>query len=99
MLMYAIMVKTANYTPNRADVCHEAIQEWKKIKSKDPVEIDEIIKQYMATPFNLYDIQTMRPKRFIPCEDPTPIPPIIRSTKPTLEIPPNASVQRRKLMK
>ena len=34
--MYAIMVKTANYTSNRADVCHEAIQEWKKIKSKDP---------------------------------------------------------------
>ncbi|PKK55708.1 hypothetical protein RhiirC2_858905 [Rhizophagus irregularis] len=47
------MVKTANYTPNRADVCCEAAQEWNKIKNKNSTEIEDIIKQYLATPFNL----------------------------------------------
>ena len=48
----------------------------------------------MATPFNLFDIQIMRPKHFIPKEDLTPTPPIIH-TESTLEIPPNALAQRR----
>ena len=32
--VYSTMVKTGNSTPNRADVCHEAVQEWNKIKKK-----------------------------------------------------------------
>lgn len=46
-------------------------------------KIDDIIKQYMATPFNL---QTMRPKRSISAEDPISAPSSIRSIESTLEI-------------
>ena len=58
--------------PNRADVCCEAAQEWNKIKNKNSTEIEDIIKQYLATLFNLYDIPTIRPKHAIPREDPIP---------------------------
>ncbi|CAI2193295.1 19937_t:CDS:1, partial [Funneliformis geosporum] len=56
------MVKTGSRTLNRAEVCREAEQEWNKIKSKNETEIDVIIKNYLDTPFNLYDIQTLRPR-------------------------------------
>ncbi|CAB4494103.1 unnamed protein product [Rhizophagus irregularis] len=49
-------------------------------------EIDDTIKQCMATPFNLYDIQTMRPKRSLSAEDPISAPSSIRSIESTLEI-------------
>ncbi|CAI2199331.1 11816_t:CDS:1, partial [Funneliformis geosporum] len=59
--VYSIMVKTKNGTPNRDNVCRETTKEWNKIKSKSKSEIDEIIRDYLAKPYNLYDIQTMRP--------------------------------------
>ncbi|PKY22650.1 hypothetical protein RhiirB3_436662 [Rhizophagus irregularis] len=96
--VYSIMVKTGNGTPNRADVCHEAAQEWNKIKKKSMVEIDEIIRQYLATQFSLYDIQTMRFRHPVPREDiddTTPPLPTIRLTEPTPEIPVNASAQKK----
>src|SRR5581483_11365670 len=91
--VYSTMVKTGNGTPNHADVCHEAAQEWNKIKKKNTIEIDEIIRQYLATQFSLYDIQTMRFRHPVPredIEDTTPSLPTIRSTEPTPEIPVNA---------
>ncbi|CAG8738048.1 12947_t:CDS:2, partial [Racocetra persica] len=62
------MIKTANGTPNHAQVCCEATQEWNKIKTKGAEKIDSIIKTYLSTPFNLYDIQTIKPNHFIPEE-------------------------------
>ena len=54
--IYSIMIKTENSTPNHANICHEALQEQNKIKSKNETEIDDIIRNYFATSFNLYDI-------------------------------------------
>ncbi|CAJ0645778.1 1347_t:CDS:2 [Entrophospora sp. SA101] len=54
--VYSIMVKTGNGTPNCADVCRKATQEWNRIKKKSTTEIDEIIRKYLITQFNLYDI-------------------------------------------
>ncbi|CAB4473773.1 unnamed protein product [Rhizophagus irregularis] len=91
-------IKTGNGTPNRADICHEAAQEWNKIKKKSMVEIDEIIRQYLATQFSLYDIQTMRFRHPVPrkdIDDTTPSLPTIRLTEPTPEIPVNASAQKK----
>ena len=94
--VYSIMVKTGNGTPNRNDVCREATKEWNEIKSKSKSEIDEIIRNYLATPYNLYDIQTMRPRCLIPREESTPpSPPVIRTVDPVIEIPVNGSAQRK----
>src|SRR6266540_4295893 len=58
--VYSVMVKTSNHTPDRAVVCREAINEWNNIKKKSVDDIDEVIWNYMATPLNLYDIQSIR---------------------------------------
>src|SRR6266498_3454496 len=90
------MVKTGNGTPNQNNICHEATKEWNEIKSKSKSEIDEIIRNYLATPYNLYDIQTMRPRRLISREESTsPNPPIIHTVDPVIEIPVNGSTQRK----
>ncbi|CAI2170880.1 6203_t:CDS:2 [Funneliformis geosporum] len=60
--VYSIIIKTGNGTPNRAKVCYEVAQEWNKIKLKNKTEIDDIIRIYLTTPFNLYDIQTLGPR-------------------------------------
>ena len=94
--VYSIIVKTGNGIPNRNDVCREATKEWNEIKSKSKSEIDEIIRNYLATPYNLYDIQTMRPRRLILREESTPpSPPVIRTVDPVIEIPVNGSAQRK----
>ena len=54
--VYSIIVKTGNGTPNRADVCDKATKEWNKIKNKSAEEIDNVIRKYLTTQFNLYDI-------------------------------------------
>ena len=94
--MYSVMVKTSNHTPNRAAVCHEAIDEWNNIKKKS-VDINDIIRNYMATLINLYDTQSMRYKHSVPIEKPTPspLPSSIHSVDPLPEIPANASAQKR----
>ncbi len=58
--IYSLMVKTGNGILNHANVCREASQEWNKIKNKSAEEIDNVIRKYLTTQFNLYDIQTMR---------------------------------------
>ncbi|CAB4406867.1 unnamed protein product [Rhizophagus irregularis] len=95
--VYSIMVKTGNGTPNRADVCSEAAKEWNKIKSKSREAIDDVIRNYLATSYNLYDIQTMRPRFSVPREDliPLPTPTTIHSVDPIIEISVNASAQRK----
>ncbi|CAJ0641515.1 2201_t:CDS:1 [Entrophospora sp. SA101] len=93
--VYSIMVKTGNGTPNRADVCRKATQEWNRIKKKSTTEIDEIIRKYLITQFNLYNIQTMRPRYPIPREDLTPLPTTIHLVEPTPEIPVNAAAQKK----
>jgi len=47
------MVKTGNGTPNRNNIYHKATKEWNEIKSKSKSEIDEIIRNYLITPYNL----------------------------------------------
>ncbi len=87
-----MMVKTGNGIPNRANVCNEASQEQKKIKNKSAAKIDDVIRKYLITQFNLYDIQTMRPRCSpITREESTPPLPNIRSVKPIPEIPINAT--------
>lgn len=93
--VYSIMVKTGNGTPNRADVCREAAQEWNKIKKKSTTEIDEIIRRYLNTQFSLYDIQTMRLRNPVPREDLTPPLLTIHSREPMQEIPVNAAAQKK----
>ena len=94
--VYSMMVKTGNGTPNRANVCNEASQEWKKIKNKSAAEIDDVIRKYLTTQFNLYDIQTMRPRcPPVTREESTPPLPNIRSVKPIPEIPINATAQQK----
>ena len=93
--VYSIMVKTGNGTPNRADVCREATKEWIKIKHMSEPEIDKIIRNYFATPYNLYDIQRMRPRCSVPKEDSISLlPTTIHSVDPVPEIPVNASAQK-----
>ena len=96
--VYSIMVKTGNSTLNRADVCDEATKEWNKIKNKSKAEIEDIIKNYLATPYNLSDIQIMRPRPSMPREaltPPLPTLPMIHSIDLVSEISINASAQRR----
>jgi len=89
------MVKTGNGTPNRADVCSEAAKEWNKIKSKSREEIDDIIRNYLAAQYNLYDIQTMRSKSFRSKEQSLPKLPTIHTVDPVPEISFNASAQKK----
>ncbi|CAG8763549.1 9594_t:CDS:1, partial [Ambispora leptoticha] len=70
---------TGNSTPNRAKACNEATQEWNKIKTKNALEIDDIIKKYLNTSFNLYNIQTVR---YIPEETLEPSLPTIYPVEP-----------------
>ena len=93
--VYSIMVKTGNRTPNRADVCSEATKEWNKIKSKSREEIDDIIKNYLATPYNLYDIQTIRSKSSGSREESLPNLSTIHTVDPVPEISVNASAQKK----
>ncbi len=91
------MVKTGNSTSNRIIICQDAAKEWKNIKNKSTSEIDDIIKNYMTTsisPYNIPIVKTTRPMP-IPTIDPTPPLPIIDLVEPILEIPINASAQRR----
>ena len=92
---YSTMLKIGNSNPNRAIICQEAAKEWRNIKSKSADEIDNIIKEYMSTPINPYFIPTTRMNysRLI-VEEPTP-PPIIDPIEPMLEIPKNASTQKK----
>ncbi|PKY59354.1 hypothetical protein RhiirA4_482022 [Rhizophagus irregularis] len=92
--VYSNMVKTGNGTPNCADVCREATKEWNQVKHKSELEIDNIIRNYLATPYNLYDIQTMRPRCSVPREESVSSHPTIRSVDPVPEIPVNASAQK-----
>ncbi|CAG8799905.1 24495_t:CDS:1, partial [Gigaspora rosea] len=88
------MVKTGNSIPNCAHVCYEATQEWNKIKTKSVKEINDIIKKYLTTPFNLYDIQTMKSTYFVPEESLTLSFPTIHLVEPIPEIPVNAAAQK-----
>jgi hypothetical protein len=49
----------------------------------------------MATPLNLYDIQSMRYKCSVPAKKLNSLPSTIHSVEPIPEIPPNASAQRK----
>ena len=91
------MVKTNNHTFDRAAICREATYEWNNIKKKSVDDINDIIRNYMATPINLYDIQSMKYKRSIPMEKSnySPLPSSIHSVDPLPEIPANASAQNR----
>ncbi|CAG8724710.1 20951_t:CDS:1, partial [Gigaspora rosea] len=84
---------TGNSTPNHADVCHEAAQEWNKVKNKNDTKISNIIRNYLATQYNLYDIQTMQPRRSTPSKglDPPSTPLMVRSVSSAPEIPANAA--------
>src|SRR3989337_1047385 len=96
--VYSVMVKTSNYTPNRAAVCREATNEWNNVKKESAEKIDDIIRDYMATPLNLYDIQSMRYKRSVPTmpiEKPSPSLPTIHSVNILPEIPTNVSAQKK----
>ena len=92
--VYSIIIKTES-TPNCIEVCHKAAQEWNKIKFKNETEIDDIIRNYLDTPFDLYDIQTLRPRRPVSKENPIPASPIIHPVDPVSEIPVNASAQKK----
>ncbi len=50
------MVKTESSIPNHIKVYYKAVQEYNKIKSKNKTEIDNIIRNYLDMPFNLYNI-------------------------------------------
>ncbi|UZO28112.1 uncharacterized protein OCT59_021655 [Rhizophagus irregularis] len=95
--VYSIMVKTGNSNPNRADICNEATQEWNKVKSKSMAEIDEIIRNFLSTPYNLYNMQIIRPSYTVHTRKDTTTPfPTIRSVDPIQEeIPANASAQKK----
>ncbi|CAB4486770.1 unnamed protein product [Rhizophagus irregularis] len=96
--VYSIMVKNGNGTPNRADICSEVAKEWNKIKIKSRPEIDDMIRNYLATSHNLCNMQTIRPLPSAPRKDshpPLPTLPAIRSADPILEISVNASAQRK----
>ncbi len=50
------MVKIESSISNCIKICYKTIQEWNKIKSKNEIEIDDIIRNYLDTLFNLYNI-------------------------------------------
>ncbi|CAI2196036.1 4574_t:CDS:1, partial [Funneliformis geosporum] len=49
-----------NNTPDHAIICRKTAKEWKNIKSKSAIEVDNIIKEYISIPINLYFILTVR---------------------------------------
>ena len=96
--IYSIMVKISNYTPNCTAVCHEVTNEWNNVKKESAEKIDDIIQDYMATPLNLYDIQSMKYKHsapMMPIEKSNPLLPTIHSVNILPEILTNASAQRK----
>ena len=68
---YSTMLRTGNSTSDRAIICNEAAKEWKNIKNKSAVEIDNIIKEYMSTSINPYFIPTIRANCSRPTVEPT----------------------------
>lgn len=62
--VYNNMVKAENGNPDHAELCESATKEWNKIKRKNKTEIDGIIRDYLAMPYNLCDIQTVKSKLF-----------------------------------
>ncbi|CAB5198587.1 unnamed protein product [Rhizophagus irregularis] len=93
--VYSIMVKTGNSDPNCSKLCELVTKEWNKIKRKDKPEIDDIIKDYLATPYNLCNIQTMRSIPSGSREKSLPNLPTIRTVDPVPEISINVSSQQK----
>ncbi|EXX61863.1 hypothetical protein RirG_167150 [Rhizophagus irregularis DAOM 197198w] len=93
--VYSIMVKTGNGDPTRAELCESAAKEWNKIKRKDNTEIDDIIRGYLATSYNLCDIQTVRSKSSGFKEESHPNLPMFHIVDPVQEISLNASAQKK----
>ncbi|GBB91411.1 hypothetical protein RclHR1_01870006 [Rhizophagus clarus] len=93
--VYSIMVKTRNGDPNRTELCKSATKEWNKIKRKDKMEIDDIIRGYLVTPYNLCDIQTVKSKSSRSREESLPNYPTFHTVDPVQEIFVNASVQKK----
>ncbi|CAB5209625.1 unnamed protein product [Rhizophagus irregularis] len=93
--VYSIMVKMGNGDPNRSELCESATKEWNKIKRKDKPEIEDIIRDYLATPYNLCDIQTMRSIPSGSREESLPNLSTIRTMDPVPEISVNASSQQK----
>ncbi|EXX58144.1 hypothetical protein RirG_200540 [Rhizophagus irregularis DAOM 197198w] len=89
------MVKTGNGDPNRAELYESATKEWNNIKRKDKPEIDDIIRGYLATPYNLCDIQTVRSKSSRSREESLPNLPTFHTVDPVQEISINASAQKK----
>ncbi|CAB4471525.1 unnamed protein product [Rhizophagus irregularis] len=89
------MVKTGNSDPNCSKLCELVTKEWNKIKRKDKPEIDDIIKDYLATPYNLCNIQTMRSIPSGSREKSLPNLPTIRTVDPVPEISINVSSQQK----
>ncbi|CAG8812015.1 11003_t:CDS:1, partial [Gigaspora rosea] len=92
-----IMVRTGNSSSNRANICCDAAAEWNKIKSKSALEINNKIKEYLTTPIDRYNIPTVkasRPRSVIEVEPVSPLPAII-PIENTLEIPINATAQKK----
>ncbi|PKK58284.1 hypothetical protein RhiirC2_796571 [Rhizophagus irregularis] len=93
--VYSIMVKTGNGDSNHAELCESATKEWNNIKKKDKPEIDDIIRSYLATPYNLCDIQTIRSKSSRSREESLPNLPTFHTVDPVQEISVNASAQKK----
>ncbi|CAG8611448.1 203_t:CDS:2, partial [Scutellospora calospora] len=92
--IYSIMMKMGNNTSNHAKACNEATQEWNKIKTKNALEIDDIIKKYLNTSFNLYNIQTVK-SRYIPEKTLEPSLPTIYSVEPVSKVSANTAAQKK----
>ena len=91
---YSIMLRMDNSTTNHAIICKDIAKEWRNIKNKSTAKIDNIIKKYMTTPINLYFIPIIRANYSNPRVKLTP-PPIIDPIEPVLEVPKNASAQKK----
>ncbi|GBB93823.1 hypothetical protein RclHR1_22370006 [Rhizophagus clarus] len=89
--VYSIIVKTKNSDPNHAELCELATKKWNKIKRKDKTEIDDIIRGYLATLYNLCDIQTVRSKSSRSREESLPNYSTFHTVDPVQEISVNAS--------
>ncbi|PKK75328.1 hypothetical protein RhiirC2_773752 [Rhizophagus irregularis] len=63
------------------------------VMKKSIDDINDIIRNYITTPINLYDIQLMRYKRSVSIEKPNSSPSSIHSVDPLPEIPANSSAQ------
>ncbi|CAG8653877.1 10988_t:CDS:2, partial [Scutellospora calospora] len=92
--IYSIIMKMGNNTPNHAKACNETTQEWNKIKTKNALEIDNIIKKYLNISFNLYNIQTVK-SRYIPEKTLEPSLPTIYSVEPVSKVSANTAAQKK----